>query len=266
MFARLALFLALFLAFSPCFADTELEGVPQAHLENNLKFKDTWSIHLSPYIWLASLSGHVNIRANRVAFNDSFSRMLHYLDFSLGAHFEAYRGPWSLMLDPDYVKITQKPGLRFSNSKTTYETTITDAGVYYSIYSLPSPKADLKRASLELLGAGRIVTFHTTIDSPALRIPPSISDTSSIVVPILGARFKYNFNPKLHTWLGGDFGGFQVSHVSSTWSSIIGLQYNFTDFFDLSLAYKAMGVNYSIRGITINTLLQGPILACGFSW
>ena len=120
MFARLTLFLALLFLVAPCFADEnpELKGIPQAQLESNLKFKDTWNFRLSPYVWLPGLSGHVNVRANRVAFTDAFSQMVHYLDFSLGLHFEASRGPWALMLDPDYVKITQKPGIRFSNSKT----------------------------------------------------------------------------------------------------------------------------------------------------
>lgn len=249
----------------PCFA-VELQSVPKGNLVSNLKFKDSWRFRLSPYFWMAGLSGHVNVQDNRVVFSNSFEDTRHDLDFSLGAHFEGSRDPWTLMLDPDYVKITQKPPLLGTHSKTTYETTITDLGVFYDLYSIRAQNGSYSRASLELLGAGRIATFHTTIDASTLLTPPSVSDTSSVVVPILGARLKYNFSSRLHTWLGGDFGGFQVSHVSSTWSGIIGLSYNFTEFFDLSLAYKALSVNYSIKGITINTLLQGPILGCGFSW
>jgi len=259
---------ALFLLFSilPSLAAEDIQGLPKAQLANDIKFKDAWSFHLSPYLWFPGLSGHVNVRGNHVGFSNQIDQLLHHLDSTIGAHFEASRGNWSLLLDPDYIKITQHPGLRTTNSKTTYETTITDIGAFYNIYSIKMPRADYNCSSVEIQGAGRIITFHTTIDFLNGATRASVSDTSSVVVPILGARLKYNFNPKWHTWLGGDFGGFEVSHVSSTWSGIFGVTYNFTPAYDVSLAYKAMGVNYSIHGITISTMLQGPILAFGYSW
>lgn len=265
-FTKLIIFLVLSVCLPPCFsASNTVSGIPETELSANLQYKDSWHLHLHPYLWFAGLSGQVNIRGKRVRFDDTFNTLRQNLDFSLGAHFEADKGPWSLLLDPDYVKITQHPYYRDLRTKTTYETTITDAGAYYKLYTWRHPQEKEIQASFELLGAGRIATFHTVIDF--LRTEPvPASDTSSIVVPIIGARLKYNFNAKVHTWLSGDFGGFQVSHVSSTWSTMLGLRYQFTPFFDLSLAYKVWAVNYSIQAITINTLLQGPILSCGFSW
>ncbi|HSW70434.1 MAG TPA: hypothetical protein VLH77_00445, partial [Gammaproteobacteria bacterium] len=213
------------------------------------------------------LSGHVNVRGNRVTFNSAVSDLRANLDSTLGLHFEASRGLWSLLLDPDYVKITQHPALGGTNTSTTYETSISDAGAYYKLYSIPMiPRRDYSCASFELLGAGRILSFHTVIDFLTTSIPSSVSDTTSVIVPIIGARFRYHFNSKLDSWLSGDFGGFQVSHVSSTWSALLGLRYHFTPFFDLSLAYKVFSVNYSIQAVTINTFLQGPVLGLGFSW
>jgi len=62
------LLLTLLFFLPPCFADTELEGLPKSVLVSNLKYKDTWNFHLSPYFWLAALSGHVNVNVpNMVA-------------------------------------------------------------------------------------------------------------------------------------------------------------------------------------------------------
>lgn len=265
--AKLTLFLMISLFFSPCLAiPTPIAGLPKTTQADDIQYKDDWSLYLSPYIWFAGLAGHVNVRGIQAPFTNNFSKLRQNLDFSFGGRFEVSKGLWAFLLDPDYVKITQNPVVNGANANTTYETTMTDAGAYYRLYSQPVPRQGYLRASFELLGGGRVITFHSMIDTPINSTTSSISDTSSVVVPLLGARLKYNFNSKLHTWLTGEVGGFQVSHVSSTWSTALGISYNFTQHFDLSLAYKALAVNYSIQAITINTLLQGPILGLGYSW
>jgi hypothetical protein len=261
--------LALSFSFSSFAAGaSSLSGIPKNSQTGATKYKDSWNFYLRPYLWFAGLSGHVNAQDTRATFTNHFSQLRQNLDFSLGGHFEANKGLWTLLLDSDYVKITQQPVINGSNALTTYETTMTDAGAYYRLYEKPVPRENYLRASFELLGAARIITAHSMLDTPSLNNPTvfSISDTSSVVVPLLGARLQYHFSPKWHTWLSGEVGGFQVSQVSSTWSASLGFSYNFSEHLDLSLAYKALALNYSIEVITINTLLQGPVLGLGYSW
>lgn len=268
MKSKFFLFVLLLFFMTPCFAEEELGDLPQPSTYSivHWQYMNSWHFYLSPYFWFTGLSGHVNILGNRVFFDNDFDEIRHALDFSLGAHFEAFRGNLSLLLDSNYVKITQKPSIRTDGSKTTYETTTTDLGVYYTLYSIPSSYPTMNRASFEILGAGRIATFYTVIVSPVLSTPPAISDSSSFLVPVVGARMKYNFNPKWRLWFSADFGGFEVSHVNSTWSSALGVGYKLNDCFDVTLAYKVLSMNYSIQAITINTFLQGPVLGLGISW
>ncbi len=260
--------LSLLLLITPCFADPD--PFPNTPPASHPQSKEPWQFYLSPYFWYAGLSGHVNILGNRVTFSNSITEIRHDLDTSIGAHFEASHGLWSLLLDSDYVKITQTPALGGSNSKTTYETTITDLGAFYNLYSLGRRKGPYCHGSFELFGGGRIGTFHTVIVSSNLPSPlsisNSISDSSSFIVPLIGARFKYQYNPEWRVWLGGDFGGFEMSHVNSTWSAILGLAYQFSENLDVSLAYKAVSVNYSLQAVTINTFLQGPMIGLGIHW
>ena len=240
-------------------------GVAETPLTDKLKYKDSWSFSLTPYFWLAALGGHANLHGTRVVFSTPISRTRHDLDVSIGARFEASTGPWAFLLDPDYVKVTQSTYSRPSNAKSTYESIMTDGGVYYQILDYASRGQSEPLSSLELLAAARVVSLHTSVQFLNNQTQPQ-SDTSCVVVPLIGARLKYNATPKIHTWLSADFGGLEVGHVSSTWSASLGASFQVVDYLALSLGYKALGINYSKEAITINTLLQGPVLALTLSY
>jgi len=254
------LFFTGFLFITPALA-AMLEGVDNnTEIDSDYKYKDSWNFRMALHSWLAGLSGQANIQGTRIDFNAPFSNILQQLDFSLGAELEVNRGLWTIIFDPDYVKITQRTLINGSFSDTTYESTMTDAGAYYRLYPQPTSPNPLP-VSAELFGGGRIITLHTS--DPRILQP---SDTSNLLVPLLGLRVKYYICPNFYTWFIGDLGGFQVGHVSSTWTSALGLTYQFKRHFEFNLGYKAFGVNYSIQAVSINTQLQGPELGLAYNW
>ncbi|HVY53004.1 MAG TPA: hypothetical protein VHA13_00605 [Gammaproteobacteria bacterium] len=219
---------------------------------------DAWHFSVTPYLWSAGNNGYFDIFVTRANFSvPAFN--WHDLDFGGGLDFEARKEKWSLLLDPSFVKLTQIQYVNNARAKASLGISSIDAGAYYQVLPTINILESERTTSLELMGAFRIMGFHSVIDyySPTLR---NKSDTTNIITPVLGARIKYNPSINFQTWLNADFGGFKIDRVASTWSAMAGIKYYFTKNWGATLAYKALGVHYYKRAYTINTIVHGPLL------
>lgn len=219
---------------------------------------DSWHFMLAPSLWVPGNYGHVNIDGTRASYSAAMPS--NYRDLGAALYAEASKGPLTFMLNPAYTNFRQDLYINNVRARLTATTFLMDGGLYYLLFTKPAPIENTPIASLEILGGGRIASFHSTINNP------HADDTSGMLVPIIGARVKYNFCKKYHTWFSGDFGGFKINHVNSTWSATAGISYSLNNNFDLSLAYRAVTVNYSKQVITINTMITGPLLGIIYKW
>jgi len=216
-----------------------------------------WNNTITPYLWSTGTHGFLKINDHRANLDDSFNNFEHPLNLGEGIHAEFRKTPWSLMLDPAYAHTTQLIYSDNIRAKATMKSIIIDGGAYYEIMSKAARRKDSK-VSLELFGGGRIMSLDSTIYY--YQQNPTQTDTSGFIVPLLGARFQYHFNHRLQSWINGDFGGFQINHVATTWSAMAGINYDMTQKYGLTLAYRALGVHYYRKVATVNTIVHGLML------
>lgn len=211
-----------------------------------------WHYEIAPYMWASAIKGQVVVDGHRADATIPFHKIWSDLQFAIQGHLEASNGPWALMLDPTYVKLSQNLPL---DSHLTTEMTLVDAGVFYRLFSVQMKY--LQALSLELLAGGRYFSLDNTLNLP---IGQPVIDNTQVIAPIVGGRVKYRLN-KLQLWARGDVGGFHINRVDRTWSWTTGIGYAITHCADIGIAYRVLQIDYNGgRNSQVNTRLYGPMI------
>lgn len=222
---------------------------------NNSSHTDGWHFLIAPYLWASSVSGDVTVKGNTRDFHVSFADILKHFDFGAQAHLEAGHGPWTLMLDSTYLKLSDDRDKGLIRPSITSQIVLIDAGVFYRIFSTPL-HAD-QFLSFEILGGARYLSLDNQMDFP-MRL--SLSDRTQMTTPIVGGRLKADLTPKTYVWLRGDVGGFHIGHVNNTWSGSAGIAYSINSHLDLGIAYHVLKIDFNKGNAAMNVLMYGPML------
>ncbi len=218
--------------------------------------EDDWHFMVAPYIWMSQMSGNVTVLGNERYVDVPFSKIFTNLDFAFQGHFEVGKGPWTLMLDPSYIKVSKDS----SGVGITTQLGLIDTGVYYRFFSKYLP-AD-RYIALELMGGARYFGGNVKLSIPG----NGLGENVWVIAPMLGARLKYLFTPKARLWLEGDVGGFDVDDVSNTWSAMFGISYQVYRSINVAVAYKLLKINYTKPKSGFDTLMYGPMVGVVFHW
>jgi hypothetical protein len=220
---------------------------------------DGWHYEIAPYLWMSGVSSDVTVQGVTQHVHLTFSDILKYLEFAAEGHIEAGYGPWSFMVDPTYLKISQDFTTHSIPVDTKQQTVLIDTGVFWRVFASPAVNYG-SYSTFELLGGARYMGINTTLDADSLF---SVSSNQNSLSPIVGGRFKFHVNPKAQFWLKGDVGGFHVDGMKSTWSVTGGFAYAVQRHIDIGIAYRVLKMNYAKDQVALNTLMYGPML--GFS-
>lgn len=242
---------------------------------------DCWHVDFAPYLWASRVKGDVTAGNRQAHIDVPFSKILKDLDFAGQAHLEAGRGPWTLMVDATYIKLSKNVTTTLPapinflgplDAGLVSKTGLVDLGGYYRVYC-----ADLncdQYFTTEILGGARYLGLRNKLHlkladfgtGPGL----TLKSKSNFWAPIVGLRFKYILSPKVLTWLSGDVGGFHVDSVKNTWSATLGLGYNAFKYADIGIAYRILqfkvGKNAANNPRHSNGKLQmqGPMIGVNF--
>lgn len=240
---------------------------------------DKWRFSIAPYGWMSSLSSDITVKNTSQHIFMPFGKILKEIDFAGEVHLEATRGPWTLMLDPTYIKLSSKsnvgpvyvgPLQQYIvgpiDINTTAQTLLIDGGAFYKAYN--HQISATQSLSLEALAGARYLGLKNKLAlgfSRAELFPGmDISATVNVLAPIIGARIKQDFS-KAHAWLRADVGGFGVDHVNNTWSATAGWAYNISPKIELGIAYRVLKIDITKSNIlALKTLMYGPEL--GFAY
>ena len=218
-------------------------------------YSTQWHYEIAPYIWASAIKGQATVDGHAVSATIPFNKILSDLQFAAMVHLEASNGPWSLMLDPLYVKLTKNVAF---GTRLTSELTLVDTGVFYKLLSTQMKYN--QSASFELLAGARYFGLDNEIDFP---FNITVIDNTQLITPIVGARAKYRIS-KVQLWARGDIGGFHVDKIDKTWSWTAGLGYAITPCADIGVAYRVLQIDYNGSfNSKMKTRLYGPML--GFS-
>jgi hypothetical protein len=224
----------------------------------NASDTEGWHFLVAPYLWASAIRADVTVGAITRDFHLSFSDILRHFEFGVQGHLEASHGPWSIMLDPTYLKLSAERDQGLVKPKLTSQTVLIDTGVFYRIFSRPMTAS--QSISFEILGGARYLNVRNALDFP---IGLSVSGRTQLAAPIVGGRFKVDITPVTHAWLRGDVGGFHVDNVNHTWNLATGISYSINPHVELALAYRALNIHFNKGNATTDMLMYGPMAGVG---
>jgi len=210
-----------------------------------------WQYELTPYLWAAAIKGDVQAAAlPKIGVDLSFSDIWHDLDFGLMGAFEARKGPWGMLFDAIYMKISTSatatrtgPGpigaTATATANLTMEQTMLSAAVAYRV-------AEGVTAT-DVFGGLRYNKIEANADINgslfALSRTVSRSGDKGWVDPYVGLRIQH---PIVARWtlIGyGDIGGFGLGS-DFTWQVAVGARYDFSKTISGKFGYRYLSVDY----------------------
>lgn len=221
---------------------------------------NSWHYEIAPYAWASAISGDVTVRNRTENFKVNFGQILKHLEFAAQGHLEAGYGPLTLMLDPTYLKVSDKGQVKHIDLKITSKSLLVDAGVFYRFLSKAVTNDQF--ITMEVLGGARHFGIRNIMDIGDGLL--TLSEKTIMNAPIVGGRFKADITPKTMFWVRGDGGGFNVDHVKSTWSATTGLTYAIKPHIQLGIAYRALKINFRKNNEAMDVLMYGPAVGISF--
>lgn len=225
---------------------------PQAHAD-----ADGWRFQLTPYAWMAGLSGDIRPLAGAptVRTSRSFGDVLDDLEGAFFLTGSARRDRWVLFGDLTWASLSHDselaPGITGQGKLSQRSFT---AAVGYQVVSEPDHR-------LDLLAGARSWRIEAEVAVPSLGL--DARKTERWIDPILAARLRSIWTPQWSTLVHADIGGFGVG-ADSTWQLVATANYQVSDTFTLSAGYRHLAVDRDESGKRIDVSMSGPML--GVTW
>ena len=230
-------------AASASAADTAGGGGPQA--------AGGWSYAVTPYVWLATLTGDVGADGAQSSTESDYSFFaLDNLERYGSAHFAATSARWGAFADWVYVDF----GDSFTRSRIE-----TSLGLKGDVYELGASYTLGELPQLTLLGGMRIIDIDATVE---LNPGPDGAGGQRFTDPFIGVEYRHPFGGAWYVDARGDIGGFGVSAEHET-QVVASVGYRFSDRLEAFGGYRYLSAELRDE-IVADVKLEGPGL--GFTW
>ncbi len=258
-----------------------------------------WTIDITPYAWMPSLSGSSTIKGYKTDvdatfFGDLIHREIPKQLFGLMTAFEARKDRFAILGDFTYLLVgASKSGLRSesldtrltldasANFETTIKMVITELAGAYELARWGSPAAST--TAIDVYAGGRLwwqqAEASLNVSAALVASLPRESytwDGSRAVAkspdvtwvdPLVGLRLRHQFTPGHELLLSGDIGGFGVGSELS-WQAVGAYRFAFAKGYGAvwsgMLGYRALYADYSKgSGSTLyqfDMLQHGPVV------
>lgn len=218
---------------------------------------DSWRFQLTPYAWMAGLSGDVRPlpQAPTISTSRSFSDVLDDLDGAFFLTGSARRDRWVLFGDLTWASLSHESSLApgIAGEGKLRQRSFTAAAGYQVVSE--------SKHRLDLMAGARAWRIEAEVAVPALGL--GASKTERWVDPILAARLRSAWTPGWSTLVHADIGGFGAG-ADTTWQLVATGNYQVSDAFTLSAGYRHLVVDRNESGTRIDVSMSGPLL--GVTW
>jgi hypothetical protein len=222
---------------------------------------DTWQFQLTPYLWIASISGRAGIGNLIIDTSTSVTDSNVELNFGFMGTLEARKNRFVILTDLQYSDLSTErgnPGPLFSSTRASFKTFVLDPEVGYRILD------NEKGAFVDVLGGLRYWHVNGTLDfaagiSPAVKV----SRSRSWVDGVVGLRGRAALSPRWFVTGKADLGG---GGSNFTYQLFGGVGLNVGKRYALIGGYRDLNVNYNKDGFLFDMSLHGPILGFGIKF
>jgi len=226
---------------------------------------DSWHFLVAPYGWMAWMQGNMTVKGNKSDIYTTPKDILNSLDVALEVHLEARKGNITYMLDPTYLKLSDKISNGIGSVEVTMKETLVDFGVYYRFMSLLTQGTNNYLTGETFVG-GRY--WNMDVDNK-INTSITISQQKNWLDPVIGARFIYHINDKWRFSLHGDIGGFDL--ISKfTWELKLMGMYQFNRYIGIAAGFRAIGDDYKdgkgANEFRFDNVMYGPVAGITFTF
>lgn len=214
-----------------------------------------WTFSVSSYLWLNDTTITTDTPRGQVTSTLNFSDAIEQLDFAYMGLLEARNGPWGVIGDLMYFKLSadgpSPNGLLFSGIEAESETTILSTYLTYRVHETANLSLDL--------GAGvRALWLESETTLIGAAIPTEKSNASKdLYDPVIAARVQFALSDKWFGALTLDAGG---TNDSQTWQALATVGYKFNEKWMLQAGYRYLEAEWDTNLGESSLEFSGPIL------
>ena len=223
--------------------------------------QDGWRFSLTPYAWLAGVSGEASLPRRSRDFDAEFGDILSALQFGAMGIFEARRGRFGMVVDALTLTIEQDistpRSALFRGGDTRLTATQVSLVGLVRVVETPSWNLDL--------GAGaRAWWFDGTVSLNAgLEPARSASGSTNFADPLLAIRYNVELAERIGFTAYADIGGFGTGS-KLTWQVLAAFHWQATESIAAHLGYRHIAIEMERGAVALDMALSGPIIGASF--
>jgi hypothetical protein len=231
---------------------------------------ENWSYEATPYLHAAGLKGTIGGRGVTTHTDISFGDVLSHLDIALQGTFVARKGPLSLGLDAEYIRLSDEDSRSVTGPagratvqgklEATITLSILQGTVGYLVYD--------KETRIDLIGALRATKLNADLDlkgtlsvgDDVFGKSRSIDGSKDWVDVVAGARILHPISDQVAL-----MGYFDVGAGGSdrTWQFVAGVNWQVARDYTVKLGYRELSWDYSSGGVVWDMKIRGPYAGLG---
>jgi hypothetical protein len=164
-----------------------------------------WRFSVAPYLWGARTHMKLDVGQFSRSTTIDFVDVIPQLHFAFAAHFEATVQKWTAFGDLLYMSIGQSETQNGVSVSTNLQELFFEFGAMYRLVSVPVGQTG--RLTFEPLAGGRFMWVDVSLGFPNQKV----SDSASVIDPMVGGRITYHITDTVALWFRGDVAGFGIS-------------------------------------------------------
>ena len=242
-------------------AENKVSGgqpLPADSQSNQPASTDKWQFQLSPYLWIATISGRSGIGQQIIDTEVSVKDTGVELNFGFMSTFEARKNRLVIVTDLQYSDLSTErgnPGPLFSSTRASFKTFVLDPEAGYRI--LDSENG----SSVDVLGGIRYWHLDATLAFRAGILPATdVSRSRDWVDGVFGLAGRAKLSPRWYITGKADLGG---GGSNFTYQLFGGVGVNVGKRYALIGGYRDLSVNYNKDNFLFDQSLHGPVFGFG---
>lgn len=220
-----------------------------------------WQVSIAPYFWMARTKMNLDVGQFSRSTTIDFVDVVPQLHFAFAAHAEATWHEWTGLLDLFYISMGQSEPKGGISVSTNLQELFFEFG---GTYRLPALKlGNAGSVTFEPLAGGRFMWVDASLGFPNQKV----SDSGSVIDPIVGGRIVWRITDTVSLWFRGDVGGFDISNEQSklTYNLLGGVEWRFVPSASAMAGFRYMNIDLEkgsgARTFNADIEMYGPFLA-----
>ena len=221
---------------------------------------DGWRFTIAPYLWMARTKMGIDVGQFSQSTTIDFVDVVPQLHFAFAAHAEAAWREWTGLLDLFYMSMGQSETQNGVSTSTNLQQMFFEFGAMYRLG--PVSLGEAGRVTFEPLVGGRFMWVDASLGFPNQKV----SDSASVIDPMVGGRITYHITDTVALWFRGDVAGFGISDNQSnlTYNLIGGLEWRFRPSASALVGWRYMNIDLEkgsgARTFNADIEMNGPFL------